>query len=45
MRLEADGVKRLEIYCRLGKATRDQQHALREGNATTPGKDASVTNL
>jgi hypothetical protein len=30
MRMEADGVTRGEIYGRLGKTTRDQQHALRE---------------
>jgi hypothetical protein len=30
MRLEAGGITRREIYCRLGKATRDEQHALRE---------------
>ena len=30
MMLEADGVPRKEIYRRLGKATNDQQHALRE---------------
>jgi hypothetical protein len=30
MRLESDGVTRREIYRRLGKATRDEQHALRE---------------
>jgi hypothetical protein len=29
-RLEADGVTRGEIYRRLGKVTREQQHALRE---------------
>jgi len=27
VRLEADDVKRQEIYCRLGKTTRDQQQA------------------
>ena len=30
LRLEAEGVARKAIYCRLGKATRDEQHALRE---------------
>jgi hypothetical protein len=46
MRLEADGVKRLEIYCRLGKITRDQQHALREAmrqrRARTRKRDKSA---
>src|SRR5262249_50093226 len=30
LRLEAEGMSRKEVYRRLGKATRDQQHALRE---------------
>ena len=30
LQLEREGISRREIYCRLGKATRDEQHALRE---------------
>jgi hypothetical protein len=47
LQLEGENISRKEIYHRLGKATRDEQHALREAmrqrRARSRNRDKSVT--